>query len=1163
MKKQMLKNNRLVWFIALFIICVLSIVPAFMLKSSAAETTEGRTVTAADVDNQLYVLKHYEKLPRTIEATVNVGSQVSAASPIIGNLDTTSGCRLGLEINTSGNPVMYYYTYDNYTSVKKSSIKFSYDVRNKGEIRIAAINEIADGKSVYKLYANGELVSTVTSDPFVHNFDVAAMQREIRNLSLGCDYKNYFCGTIKNIAVYSDALTADEAYSSYKNGVDTAHADIIAYYDFTSDANTDRFIKDQTGNGHDAGDIFVPNENPVTDYAYSVAVIGDTQNLVYKDVTENTEYTTYIYDWIVANKESKNIQFVMGLGDITNYNLDDEWVLAQELLGKLEGANIPYSLIQGNHDTVAKLDQYFSTSDNFTKGTTVYYSGNSLGNYYMTSTAKNKEGAVTNNKYMIFSLEYSAKDGVIAWANDVILDNPEYSVIITTHAYLERDMSYLDVYGAPPPRRPYHTTGANNGDQIWMKLASQHENVIMVLAGHMTSNGIYKKEEIGVNGNTVFEFLIDPQGFDLSYDYKTGMVAMFYFSADGKKVATEYVSTYRSLEAQKIDKSAPDVLYNTYVSNFEFTIPENKTLSDVECEYGVIPARYSSATTYPFVVFNSDKMFVGGYFDFGDAMNAMVANDASADYNVLMRRNAEQCYASSIGALTGRINVDLGGFKLTKSQPGYLFEITVADNSSVSTEIDERASFKLSNGTVNKLAGEALVCIDYGSSSKGISKIVSATIDFEDIVFVASDADAVKWIFDTKESGYAATADGIKVLVNSTFTDCIFDYANSVDTRAALTLSCDTFDKVVYNIKINGGSIVSDTAIKLSEFAILNDDTNGRADSLVVGTGNGENYLTAVLPSSATAPNPYEIWVADDGKKLAFSADKTADGYTTYVLNELEGDVVSTKYGFLPTDKSDATAYPFVVFDEEKNFIGAYGSLKEAASPAKNVVVGPENADKIVYVLLRRNYTFGENGTSDYYANYSQIGGTFILDLDDHVFSLTTTYLFNATKKTTSNVLHDSSMAVINGEIKLNSGYLVYPDHSASATEVKNFNFLFENIIFSFDSSSCSANPLMAVATGKGVGLIVNVDFVDCTFKFDKVLDKNVTLFNLEKATDTISVNVRIKGGKIISNAEAMAKITIAKLGTNDSVNFVRSDDGEFTTLLYPVGDTAPSMAAQ
>ena len=62
MKKQMLKNNRLVWFIALFIICVLSIVPAFMLKSSAAETTEGRTFTAADVDNQLYVLKHYEKL---------------------------------------------------------------------------------------------------------------------------------------------------------------------------------------------------------------------------------------------------------------------------------------------------------------------------------------------------------------------------------------------------------------------------------------------------------------------------------------------------------------------------------------------------------------------------------------------------------------------------------------------------------------------------------------------------------------------------------------------------------------------------------------------------------------------------------------------------------------------------------------------------------------------------------------------------------------------------------------------------------------------------------------------------------------------------------------------------------------------------------------------
>ena len=57
------------------------------------------------------------------------------------------------------------------------------------------------------------------------------------------------------------------------------------------------------------------------EYAYSMAIVGDTQTLSLSDA-KNYGADGYvprvnkIYDWLVANKDSKNIELVMGLGDI-------------------------------------------------------------------------------------------------------------------------------------------------------------------------------------------------------------------------------------------------------------------------------------------------------------------------------------------------------------------------------------------------------------------------------------------------------------------------------------------------------------------------------------------------------------------------------------------------------------------------------------------------------------------------------------------------------------------------------------------------------------------------------------------------------------------------------------------------------------------------------
>ena len=50
------------------------------------------------------------------------------------------------------------------------------------------------------------------------------------------------------------------------------------------------------------------------------------------------------------------------------------------------------------------------------------------------------------------------------------------------------------------------------------------------------------QQKTGVNGNKVTEILIDPQHTDLNYN-GVGLVAMFYFSNNGKNLEIRYYST--------------------------------------------------------------------------------------------------------------------------------------------------------------------------------------------------------------------------------------------------------------------------------------------------------------------------------------------------------------------------------------------------------------------------------------------------------------------------------------------------------------------------------------------------------------------------------------------------------------------------------------------
>ena len=275
---------------------------------------------------------------------------------------------------------------------------------------------------------------------------------------------------------------------------------------------------------------------------------------------------------MLGNVESKKIKFVLGLGDITNSSTNAEFDLAKKNIERMNGI-VPYSLVRGNHDTENQMKKYFPVSAYKDK----------LGGYYGSDIFNSwQELIVGEIKYLIFTLDYGAKDAVLNWASEIIAAHPEHNVIITTHAYLFRDGTTLDSGDVVPPSNK--GSQYNNGDHIWDKLVKKYENIVLVLSGHDPCDYVVAAQEKGVNGNTVTQMLVDPQGVDKAQG-GVGLVTMLYFSADGKTMQVETYSTDRKafyLEENQFTLTLDLVEPKTEETTAEATEPETTAAPTTE-----------------------------------------------------------------------------------------------------------------------------------------------------------------------------------------------------------------------------------------------------------------------------------------------------------------------------------------------------------------------------------------------------------------------------------------------------------------------------------------------------------------------------------------------------------------------------------------------------
>ncbi|KPF71380.1 hypothetical protein IP69_06755 [Bosea sp. AAP35] len=257
--------------------------------------------------------------------------------------------------------------------------------------------------------------------------------------------------------------------------------------------------------------------------AFTIAALPDTQsytsnaakNHVFGDMTQ----------WLADNAESLNIDFVVGLGDVTDNNNTAQWAIASEALHRLDG-KIPYSILPGNHDQAAGgsaadhsttfLDNLFSpdaqaaTNPGTFRGVYDAEPERSANSYHSFT-------APDGTKWMVLSLEFAPRDDVLRWAGEVIEANLDHRVIIASHTlttYAGRSDAMGSTIGAAPVQGygvANAAEGANDGEAVYRLLTSQYPNVVMTLSGHVLGDSAETNISYSQFGNSVIEMMVNYQ----------------------------------------------------------------------------------------------------------------------------------------------------------------------------------------------------------------------------------------------------------------------------------------------------------------------------------------------------------------------------------------------------------------------------------------------------------------------------------------------------------------------------------------------------------------------------------------------------------------------------------------------------------------------------
>jgi len=264
----------------------------------------------------------------------------------------------------------------------------------------------------------------------------------------------------------------------------------------------------------------------------------DTQYYTLESAYPETFYSQA--QWVVDNKERLNIKGVLHVGDVVNYgNLEAEWAIADAAFDILETADVPYLAAIGNHDTMtngARLSTLFNTNlpqSRYTEKS--WWSGG----FFEDGKSENAYMFITlgGEEYIIISMEFGARDSVLAWADGLLTTYAAKKAIILTHAYIAVDGTLLEGADTGSPYNYDIATDCNDGTEYWAMLKT-HDNLRYVICGHLTPASNFSADTDG--GKAVHQIMANYQNED---NGGNGWIRVMEFYLDAGLVNNKTYST--------------------------------------------------------------------------------------------------------------------------------------------------------------------------------------------------------------------------------------------------------------------------------------------------------------------------------------------------------------------------------------------------------------------------------------------------------------------------------------------------------------------------------------------------------------------------------------------------------------------------------------------
>jgi hypothetical protein len=270
---------------------------------------------------------------------------------------------------------------------------------------------------------------------------------------------------------------------------------------------------------------------------FTIPVLPDTQ----ESITRRNEMFYSQMRWLARSRDSLKAPIVLHVGDLVNFDNQQQWDIASKGYAILDSARIPYAIAVGNHDTEAvgvnngsaapgnvnaNLRKTFKFNSSFPVKRFTSQQGraeeNKSDNAFYTFKAGGK-------KWMVITLEFCARESVARWMDSVMKAHPDHKVIVVTHYHLT-------------PAGQVAPTNAGYGDMkvndIFEEYIRPNKNAFMVVSGHVCYSA--SRTDQGSAGHTIYQVLSDYQ----CKDDGGGYIRLLDFDLKKRKITAKMYSPF-------------------------------------------------------------------------------------------------------------------------------------------------------------------------------------------------------------------------------------------------------------------------------------------------------------------------------------------------------------------------------------------------------------------------------------------------------------------------------------------------------------------------------------------------------------------------------------------------------------------------------------------